>query len=135
MSVGQGGRYLHFSFLKDITMISGYNCNSRSILYQCLQLPDSEKLVQQSPSECRSLDAAHISMSSKQRVLSCYQVKDNSGRSPDCIRIQGYKLLQSTINGVTQFCECLGSVCLDADRGNSGPGPNVYNKLFKREAN
>ena len=42
------GRCLHFS-LSHSTMISGYSCNNRSILYQCLQLPDSEKLVQQSP--------------------------------------------------------------------------------------
>jgi len=73
-------------------------------------------------------------MSLKQHMLYCYQVKGSSGRS-DCIRIQGYKLLQSIINGVAQFCECLGSVFLYAERGNSGLGPNLCNKLFKREAN
>jgi len=47
MDRGEG--CLCFSFLNHSIMISGYSCNNRSILYQCLQLPDSEELVQQNP--------------------------------------------------------------------------------------
>lgn len=94
-------------FLSHSAMISGYSYNNRSVLYQCLQLPNSRKLVQQSPTLAdRSLDAAHISMSL--RGLYCDRVKGDSRRSANCIRIQGYKLLHSTIDGITQFCKCLG---------------------------
>lgn len=119
-------RYLHFSFSDHSTTISGHSSNNRSIFYQCLQLPNSKKPVQQSPAPA-DRGMPHVGESRTACAPSLAAARS------DRTRIQGYKLVQSRVNAVGLSWECTSSAFLWEERGNRGLGPNLYNKLLKRD--